>query len=83
MVPGQGPQGKLEGLCVGGFNNYFGKFVPFFNGSRKKAIFIYISPATSIYKFKWVVISCLEFPLTEVIRNFYFEGAIYDLIQVC
>ena len=61
MVPGLGPQGKLEGLCVGGFN----------------------SPATSIYKFKWVVISCLAFLLTEVIWNFYFEGAIYDLIQVC
>ena len=52
MGPGLGPQGKLEGLCVGSFNNCFGKFVPFFNGSGKKAVFIYISPATSIYKFK-------------------------------
>ena len=42
------------------------------------------SPATSIYKFKWVVISCLAFLLPEVIRNFYCPGAgIYDLIQVC
>ena len=32
-------------------------------------IYIYISPATSIYKFKWVVISCLEFRLTEVPYN--------------
>ena len=47
MGPGLGPQGKLEGLCVGSFNNCFGKFVPFFNRSGKKAIFIYISPATS------------------------------------
>ena len=29
MEPGLGPQGKLEGLCVGSFNNSFGKFVPF------------------------------------------------------
>ena len=29
MGPGLGPQGKLEGLCVGSFNNCFGKFVPF------------------------------------------------------
>ena len=65
-IPGLGPQGKLEGLCVGSFNNCFGKFVPFFNGSGKKAVFIYISPATSTYKFKWVVISCLAFLLTEV-----------------
>ena len=42
MGPGLGPQGKLEGLCVGSFNNCLGKFVPFFNGSGKKAIFIYI-----------------------------------------
>ena len=33
MGPGLGPQGKLEGLCVDSFNNCFGKFVPFFNGS--------------------------------------------------
>ena len=32
-------------------------------------IYIYISPATSIYKFKWVVICCLEFRLTEVPYN--------------
>ena len=32
MGPGLGPQGKCEGLCVGSFNNCFGKFVPFFNG---------------------------------------------------
>ena len=86
MGPGLGPQGKLiEGLCVGSFNNCFGKFVPFFNGSGKKAVFIYISPATSIYKFKWVVISCLAFLLPEVIWNFYCQGAIYDLIviQIC
>ena len=76
MGPGLGPQGKLEGLCVGSFNNCFGKFVPFFNGSGKKAIFIYISPATSIYKFKWVVISCLAFLLPEVIWNYYCQGAI-------
>ena len=81
MGPGLDPQGKLEGLRVGSFNNCFGKFVPFFNGSGKKAIFIYISPATSIYKFKWVVISCLAFLLPEVIWNFYCQGAIYDLIQ--
>ena len=49
MGPGQGPQGKLEGLCVGTFNNCFRKFIPFFNGSGKKAIFIYISPATRVY----------------------------------
>ena len=83
MGPGLGPQGKLEGLCVDSFNNCFRKFVAFFNGSWKKAIFIYISPATSIYKFKWIVISCLAFLLPEVIWNFYCQGAIYDLIQVC
>ena len=82
MEPGLGPQCKLEGLCVGSFNNCFGKFVPIFNGSGKKAVFIYISPATSIYKFKWLVISCLAFLLPEVIWNFYCPGAIYDLIQV-
>ena len=32
----------------------------------KSYIYIYISPATSTYKFKWVVISCLAFLLTEV-----------------
>ena len=32
MAPGLGPQGKCEGLCVGSFNNCFGKFVPLFNG---------------------------------------------------
>ena len=42
MVPGLGPQGKLEGLCIGTFNNCLWKFVPVFNGSGKKAIFIYI-----------------------------------------
>ena len=52
MGPSLGPQGKLEGLCVGSFNNCFGKFVSFFNGRGKKAVFINISPATSIYKFK-------------------------------
>ena len=52
MGPSLGPQGKLEGLCVGSFNNCFGKFVSFFNGPGKKAVFINISPATSIYKFK-------------------------------
>ena len=82
MGPGLGPQGKLDGLCVGSFNNFSGKFVPFFNGSGKKTIFIYISPATSIYIFKWVVISYLAFLLTEVIWNFYCQGAIYDLIKV-
>ena len=41
MEPGLGPQGKLEGLCVGSFNNCFGKFVPFFNGSGKK-LYLYI-----------------------------------------
>ena len=40
-IPGLGPQGKLEGLCVGSFNNCFGKFVPFFNGSGKK-LYLYI-----------------------------------------
>ena len=55
MGPGLGHQGKLQGLCVGSFNNCFGKFVPFFNGSGKNAVFIYISPTTSIYKFKWMV----------------------------
>ena len=84
MGPDLGPQGTLEGLCVGSFNNCSGKFVPFFNGSgKKKAIFIYISPAISIYKFKWVVISCLAFLLPEVIWNFYCQGAIYNLKQVC
>ena len=29
MGTGLGPQGKLERLCVGSFNNCFGKFVPF------------------------------------------------------
>ena len=47
----------------------------------KKAIFIYISPATSIYKFKWVVISGLAFLLSEVIWNYYCQGAIDDLVQ--
>ena len=75
MGAGLGPQGKLEGLCVGSFNNCFGKFVPFFNGSGKKAIFIYISPATSIYKFKWVVISCLAFLLPEVIGALWKQSA--------
>ena len=41
MGCGQGPQGKLEGLFVGSFNNCFGKFVPFFNGPGKKAILMY------------------------------------------
>ena len=49
----------------------------------KKAMFLYISPATSIYKFKWVVIYCLAFLLSEVIWNCYCQGAIYDLVQVC
>ena len=65
MGPGLGPQDKLEDLCVGSFNNCFGKFVSFFNCPGKKAIFIYISSAASIYKFKWVVISCLAFLLSE------------------
>ena len=75
MGAGLGPQGKLEGLCVGSFNNCFGKFLLFFNGSGKKAIFIYISPATSIYKFKWVVISCLAFLLPEVIGALWKQSA--------
>ena len=83
MGPSLGPQGKLEGLCVGSFNNCFGKFVSFFNGPGKKAIFMNISPATSIYNFKWVVISCLVFLLSKVIWNFYCQDAIYDLVQVC
>jgi len=83
MGPGVGPQDKLEGLCVGTFNNCFGKFVSLFYGPEKKAVFINISPATSIYKFKWVVISCLVFLLSKVIWNFYCQGAIYDLVQVC
>ena len=37
MGPSLGPQGKLEGLCVGSFNNCFGKFVSFFNGPGKKS----------------------------------------------
>ena len=82
MGPGLGPQGELDGLFVGSFYNCFGKLVPFFKGSGKKAILIYISPATSIHKFKWVVSSCLAFLLPEVIWNFYCPGAIYDLIQV-
>ena len=56
MGPGLGPQGKLEGLCVGSFNNCFGKFVPFFNCPGKKAIFIYMLALQPAYKFKWVVI---------------------------
>ena len=40
MGPSPGPQGKLEGLCVGSVNNCFGKFVSFFNGPGNKAIFI-------------------------------------------
>ena len=83
MGPGLGPQGKLEGLYVGSFNNCFRKIVPFFNASGKKAIYIYISPVTSIYKFKWVVISFLAFLLFKVIWNFYCRGASYDLVQVC
>ena len=85
MGPGLDPQGKLEDLCVGSFNNNcFGKFVPFFSRPGKKAIFIIcISPATSIYKFKWVVISCLAFLLSKVIWDFYCQSAIYDLLQVC
>ena len=51
MGHGLGPQGKFEGLCVGSFNNCFGKFVSFLNGPGKKAVFLNISPATSIYKF--------------------------------
>ena len=78
MGPGLGPQGKLEDPCVDSFNNCFGKFVPFFNCPGKKAIFIYISPAISIYKFKWLVIFCLAFLLSEVIWNYYCQGAIYD-----
>ena len=49
---------------------------------KKLYYFIYISPATSIYKFKWAVISCLAFLLSEVIWNYYCQGAIYDLVQV-
>ena len=75
--PGLGPQGKLERLCVGSLNNCFRKFVPFFNGSGKKAIFIYISPATSIYKFKWVVISCVAYYYYDI-----FEKGL-DLVTVC
>ena len=29
MGTGLGPQGTLEGLCAGSFNNSFGKFIPF------------------------------------------------------
>ena len=79
MGPGLGSQGKLEGLCVGSFNNCFGKFVPFLNGPGKKATFIYISTETSIYKFKWVVNSCLAFDLVSCI----FVRSRCDLIQVC
>ena len=40
MGTGLGPQGKLERLCVGSFNNCFGKFVPFLpnNGSRPRVL---------------------------------------------
>ena len=46
-------------------------------------LIIYISPATSICKFKWVVVSCLAFLLPKVIWNSYCQGATYDLVQVC
>ena len=42
-----------------------------FHSWEKSFFFIYIGPATSIYKFKWVVISCLAFLLFKVIWNFY------------
>ena len=45
MGPGPGPQGKLEGLGVGSFNNCFGKFVPFFNGSGGKSYMLVLQPA--------------------------------------
>ena len=77
MGHGLGPQGKFEGLCVGSFNNCFGKFVSFLNGPGKKAVFLNISPATSIYKFKWVVISCLVFLLSKEIWNFYCQGTFH------
>ena len=84
MGPGLGPQGKLEGLCVGSFNNCFGKFVPFFNWPGKKKLYLYILVLqTSIYKFRWVVISCLAFLLSDLIWNYYCQGAICDLVQVC
>jgi len=54
-----------------------------FHSWEKSFIHIYIGPATSIYKFKWVVISCLAFLLFKVIWNFYCRGASYDLVQVC
>ena len=62
MGSGLGHQGKLEGLCVGSFNNCFGKFVPFFNGPGKKAKFVYISPAIFIYK------------ITKIARAFLYIG---------
>ena len=54
MGPGLGPQGKLEGLCVGSFNNCL--FHSSTDLGKKLYLYIYISPGTSIYKFKWVVI---------------------------
>ena len=48
----------------------------------KKGIFIYLSPATSIYKIKWVVISRSAF-LLLVICNFYCQGAIYENLRCC
>ena len=62
MGSGLGHQGKLKGLCVGSFNNCFGKFVPFFNGPGKKAKFVYMSPAIFIYK------------ITKIARAFLYIG---------
>ena len=48
---------KASVLAASIIINCFRKFIPVFHCPGKKAIFIYISPATSIYKFKCVVIS--------------------------
>ena len=88
MEPGLGPPGKLESLCVGSFKKLFWEarsilYKLSLTDPGKKTIFIYISPAASNNKFKWVVISSLAFLLSEVIWNFYCQGTIYDIVQVC
>ena len=47
MAPGLGPQGKLEDLCVGSFNNWFGKFIPFL-GKKLYSYMSVLQPALQI-----------------------------------
>ena len=71
MGPGLGPQGKLEGLCVGTFNNCLRKFVQFFNGSGKKALFLYILVLQPALFINLSGNFLCGVPLDEVIWNFY------------